>query len=519
MVNRRADINVLYLAVLGVVEVGPPERDQSDGESEGDVSEERDVDRPVTERLKADREHGRDGSERDERARRVPERAGEDCQRVPGTFVGSPRLVGWSERGDDCGRARADDEDEPGAPVDQHRAGRDRADRGRRLRTQSRCEDAHHGHDDNEQGREDEQDDEHLGQQFEEVARLLAGAGLPIAQHPTLHLEVARQRVRPLLGVLAELYQEGRERVPRGRVPGHESEALAEAPGQRGLVERLPEGDGRLTVGLLAVGDLPEHGRAVVAPRRERVEIPDRAGQGGLDVRPAGARGPLEVAPGERDGGALAGEADGESCGGRDSRPGHGRDGEGFEAGDAPADEFDGRCERGVGERDHHDERPPGDQREGQPRQAVGSREVHVEARGHVGRPVALPVGVVARPVGVSGEQGVECAVEDREGLGSVFVRGRVHYVVLLESRSWEYFLPFWYLNYCNKNAVVSQHRKASVCELLTGELVLGCLEKLISSLEAIVYLPNHTRTFLGLASRLHFLPLRPLDGRGLVRL
>jgi hypothetical protein len=138
---------------------------------------------------------------------------------------------------------------------------------------------------------------------------------LPVSEHPTLHAEVVREFGLTLLGVFTELQEKGREQLSRGGIAGDPSKPLVEAAREGGGVQHLPDRHRRLAVGV-GSGHLPEHRPMVVAPRGEDVQIPDRAGQGALDVVPSGARQPAEIPTTETDGGGLDEAAEDQPGGG-----------------------------------------------------------------------------------------------------------------------------------------------------------------------------------------------------------
>ncbi|ELK52851.1 hypothetical protein D320_13204 [Haloferax sp. BAB-2207] len=288
---------ILQFAVLRVVQTGAADADESDRGRVGDVAGECDSHGVGTdERGDAGHDEPRE-DEDDGRAGRVRQRRVEDAERA-GRPVVLDGLVRGSEPGDEHARAQPDADDERGARIDDDAARGRLAERRGNRRGEAGRDDAHHREDDDEQRGEDEQDHEQFGEQFEEALGALAGAVLSVAEHPALHPQVVPERVAALSGVFAELQEKRREHPLGGRVAGDAPQALVHVAGQRGGVENAPEGDCRLAVSV-GFSDAAEHPARAVAPRREDVEVADRAGQRSLDVLSPRGRQPAEVLPGD----------------------------------------------------------------------------------------------------------------------------------------------------------------------------------------------------------------------------
>ena len=222
-----------------------------------------------------------------------------------------------------------------------------------------------------------------------------------------------------------KLQQKRRERVLRRRVAGDPLKSLVDVAGHRSRVERASECNRRFPVGV-GVGYPPEHRSPAVAPRREDVKIPNRAGERPGDVGAPRRRAPPEVpAPRVDDTAVDPAADDGADCdGGCHNRPSREtwvrRERPGY-AGDAAEPSENGVCGRLENarrehrtERDDTSEAQPGEQ----PRGGVNAGDVDVKRDRHVRAAVDAAVAFVAPGVRTAREQRVRQAVGDAERAG-----------------------------------------------------------------------------------------------------
>jgi len=233
-----------------------------------------------------------------------------------------------------------------------------------------------------------------------------------VAEHPRLQPKIVPQRVTALVGVFAELQQERRERVSRGSIPSDAAQSFAETPRQRGGVEYVPGGDRRLAVGVV-LRDFLQHRPRPVRSRGERVEIAGGARKGTLDIVPAGARHPLQVAAAERDDSTPRRETDDASDDGGDHQSGWSRDRthNGHKRSQQPCKPIVGAFWRRKRKQECRNDR----QNRASPRRRVDAGDEKVEPRREVRTPVLLPVGGVSGAIGFVREQRVKCSVEDEQ--------------------------------------------------------------------------------------------------------
>jgi len=217
---------------------GASPRDGADGNRERRVREQRDVDESTPRTRARPRAAPR-------AARRRPRRS-TDCARPRRGFCGERRqvvaraLVRRAERADRDRTDEADSNEKDDGAVEDDRPRRHHADRRVDRREQLGDDDRERGRRDDEQRRQHQHDDEQFGEKLQESPGALAGPVLPVREHPALRPEVLRERRVASRRVLAELQEERREQLSRGRVAGDPTQSLVEAPGESRGVERLP---------------------------------------------------------------------------------------------------------------------------------------------------------------------------------------------------------------------------------------------------------------------------------------
>jgi hypothetical protein len=201
---------VPYLAVLGIVETRPPDRDRTDWQADGGVAQQGDVGRPIPERPETggdDRsQRGTDG----ECTRGIGRHRRRDFDRILGEPVRRNRVLRGTQTRDSRGGADADAEDEQDTAVNEDPSSGDGTERRRDGPGQSGRQDAQHRHNQDGERGEHEQDDEQFGEQLEVPLHAVVGAGLLVGEESSLHPEVLGERVRSLVCVFAELQQERR---------------------------------------------------------------------------------------------------------------------------------------------------------------------------------------------------------------------------------------------------------------------------------------------------------------------